>query len=577
MKKSIRIFLNIILSIVLAAVLTGCAASDRNGLGAGTGTPGVVEKIDWSGYDRLLDEAAAETDMEKRSLLLHQAEDMLMDTGAVIPLFGGSQYYLSRQEIKGVFAVPKGGIDFSRIKKDGAPAEESLKLNVINEPVTLDSAGPMDANLFILNLAIGAGLVRYSNDGSVEPDLAESYEVSEDGLFYTFRLRDGLKWSDGTPLTADDFVYSWNRTADAQYGFEAGELFSVISGYPGKLDISSSEGGRVFSVKLKRPCAYFCSLCAYTAFFPVLRTQVESAPGYKDANGNVIGPSAWGNEGGIITCGEYTVESWQHRKSMTLRKNPNYYAADEVPTERIELMINEDAAADYAAYMAGNLDLLFNKVPTDILPALIDDPDFHLSRTVNTSYMVINVTSRIFAGMTAQEAATFRKAIGTAIDREFIRDIAMNGVAPVSTAYVPKNIHDGTGRLFSEPSPDYAYPCEEGYYSKDPDPEKAREMLESIGLEFGNDGKLKSPVTMDYIINPEPSNIAVATCLQADLAALGIQLIITPLEWTVFLGDRMNGRFDTSRAGWNADYDDAMAMLEIFRTDSANNSPQLGR
>ena len=566
----------IIISLILTAELAACG--QRNGkTGVGTGQEGVIEAIDWSGYDRLLDEAAAETDMEKRALIMHKAEDMLMDTGAVIPIAGGCLNYLLRPGVKGVYTNSKGAGDFSRIYKEGASPDEPIDLNAVTEIPTLDCGGTQTGDLYIISMAIGGGLVRISEDGTQVPDLAESYEVSDDGLVYSFRMRDGLKWSDGTPLTADDFVYSWNRTADEKNGLEPREMFSVISGYPGKLDISSSEEGKVFNVRLKSPCAYFTDLCTYVAYNVVKKDQVESAPGYRDADGNIVNPMGWANEAGFVSCGAYTVEDWQHGKSMTLRKNPNYYAADEITTETLHLMINADAASSYAAYESGDLDLLVGRIPSDILPVLAGREDFYVQETLTTSYLLYNVQSELYEGMTAEEACTFRKALGYAIDREFIRDIAMNGIIPVATRYVPGNIHDGTGGVFSELPDGYSYPYEDGYYPVKPDLDTARRMMESVGFTFGDDGKLEEMITMEYMVNPSPSNEAVATCLQADFAALGINLVISTMEWAVFLGERQNGRFETARSTWNADYDDAITMLEVFRSGASANDARLGK
>ena len=117
---------------------------------------------------------------------------------------------------------------------------------------------------------------------------------------------------------------------------------------------------------------------------------------------------------------------------------------------------------------------------------------------------------------------------------------------------------------------------EGGYYPSSADLDLAREMLRSIGFSFGEDGKLTRPVTVEYLYNAAESNNAVAACLQADLAQLGINLVLSAMEWNVFLGERKSGRFESARGSWNADYDDPYGMLIMFTSNSANNDPRLG-
>ena len=592
----------ILLGIITAAAITGCAPALKSGLGVGTGTPGVVEKTDWSGYDRLIGEAAAETDPVRRAFLLHQAEDMMMDTGAIVPLYNRSKYCLKKSGISGVFYGRTGVLDFSGIKREGADPAEPVCINTVREIPYLDGTSDMTTDLGMISLCLGAALFRYNENGETALELAESYEVSPDGLVYTFRLRDGLKWSDGTPLTADDFVYAWKRAANSRNGFPVSDLFTCISGYPDDLQVESSGDGSIFTVQLNVPCPYFPGLCTYPAFQPVLKRQVEAACAESDAQGSDVqdsgvqgadargsdmresdaqgsgNPWEWSNEAGFISCGPYTIKEWEHYERMTLVRNPEYYAADRIPTGQIELMLNKDAASAYAAYCSGDISLLSeNGIPMDAVPALRGDPEFCLHRDIGTVYLTFNVNSELFAGMTEEEAKTFRKAISRAIDRPFLCEAADNGLVTPAAVFVPPSISDGTGGTFSDLPDGYRYPVDGGYYPLEPDLDGARKMLESIGFQFGKDGKLKNPVTVDFLMNPDSPNNEEAACLQADLAQLGITMTISAVEWTVYLGERDRGNYEMCRALWTADYDDAMAMLEIFKSDSPQNTSGLGK
>lgn len=571
MKKKILCYL---LCAALLLSLSGCASRRRDPM-PGTGIPDTVAPPEWDGYDELLGRISRETDLEKRSLMMHQAEDMLMESGGIIPLFHNNSYYLAKSGVSGVYMTSTGIISFSNIAGNGVAGNQPLRLCVCTEVASLDPISIQTNDISNIVRNTGARLLEMDEDGSVLPGLAESWEVSPDGLTYTFRLRRGLKWSDGSTLDAGDLVYSWQRAAATESGAEPGPMFDVIAGYPDDLAIASLEGGSVFSVKLALPCAYFPSLCTYTAFTPVPEAYVESAPGYRNSAGAIENLSVWANEGGVVSCGAYTVEEWKHNESMKLKKNPYYYAADEVNCETVELMLSPDATAVYGAYCSDSI-VVANKCPGDILPTLSDDPEFHNKALLNTSYLIFNVNSELFEGMTTEEACTFRKAIGCAIDRRFIAEAALTSGCSPAAAFIPPGMSDGTGRYFCETAGGYQYPMEGGYYPSSADPDLAREMLRSIGFSFGEDGKLTRPVTVEYLYNAAESNNAVAACLQADLAQLGINLVLSAMEWNVFLGERKSGRFESARGSWNADYDDPYGMLIMFTSNSANNDPRLG-
>src|SRR5699024_1131314 len=139
-----------------------------------------------------------------------------------------------------------------------------------------------------------SGLYAYNEEGELVPELAENYEMSEDGMTYTFTMKDGLKWSDGTPLTAKDVEYSWQRLANPDTGADYSYLADIIARKDDDtLDVAASEDGKSFTVKLKAPCAYFLDLCAFPAFYPVPQASVEGAEGYAD------NPGAWCTEAGF--------------------------------------------------------------------------------------------------------------------------------------------------------------------------------------------------------------------------------------------------------------------------------------
>lgn len=573
MNKFSKVIISLICVFTASISLVGCGSS-----GAalpGSGTPGVIDKTEWEDYDDIIIRAQSESDMHERALLLHKAEDMLMDTGCVIPIIWSKSYGLIKNYISNVIIVNGREPDLSHVKTEKPGPGNTVSAHIISEFPKADPPASSSADMTILALNTYAKLLKKAEDGSIVPDLAESYTVSEDLKTYIFTMRDNLKWSDGTTLDARDFEYSWKRGAASANGFENGPMFDCISGYPDDLDVTASGDGKTLTVKLADPCPYFTQLCVTSPYSPVQKNQVENAEGYKDASGSVVNPSAWAVDAPIISCGAYVLEKWEHNSKMVLVKNPYYYDADNVSVDTIELMLNGDPASLYAAYSADNISVLASGVPSDIIPTIKDSPEFYTAASNSSASIIFNEDADIFRGMTRQEAATFRKALGWIIDRQFIVDVVVSAPAEPATAYVPKTMSTGEEHEFSK-TPGYSYPEGDGYYSTVPDLDRARNMLESIGFKFGKDGKLVNPVSIEYKYNPGGSNEAIAVALQADCAQLGINFIPTSREWAVFLGEKNQRIFECARDAWNADYDDPNTFLCNFKSDAPNNKAGLG-
>lgn len=554
------------------SVLTGCVHERAQ---IGSGEPGVVAPIDWTDYDALIMESRTETDLKSRELLLHKAEDMLMDTAAVCPIFYAAFPYLLRDGVRGFYVTPGSHPTLWNTEKPGATV---LRAQICAEPDSLDYTVSAMADAGRIAEQTICGLMYYDEAGELMPDLAESYVISEDMLTYTFTLREGLRWSDGKPLDASDFVYAWNRVVAPETASAYNYLFSGIKGYPDNLAVAASADGRTLTVELAEPCAYFLDLCAFAVFLPVQQEYVESAPGYMDATGKVLNPSAWAMEAGFPCCGPYMLQTWKHSESMVLVKNPNYYEADKVKLDRVELMLSADPAAVYAAYVSGDLDLMIT-LPSDELDHIRQSSEFHASTSLGSGYAVFNVKSDVFAGFTQEEAKTLRRALAYLIDRQFIMDVVLTGGQTPANTFVPPGMADGHGGEFRKNSAAYAYPdaAETGYFPIRPDYEKARELLRSIGFTFDNNGKLNETLRLEYKTNANSTNESVAACLQQDFAELGIALTIKTMEWSVFVAERREGNFDIARGSWNADYNDAISMLEMWSSDSQNNEAQLGK
>ncbi len=586
--------LALVLSVVTAlSLLTACGGSTgaststqtQEAAGEATGestiypTPeGVTYKAiaegksapDWSEYEALITEIKTTTDMENRVALMHKAEDILMGTAAVIPIYYYNDLYLQKTDVEGIYSNLFG---FKFFQFATCP-RDVLKINLASEPAKVDPALNSSVDGACLAVNMFEGLYTYDKDGNLQPALAENTEISEDGLTYTFTLRDGLKWSDGTDLTAKDFEYAWKRAAAPETAADYGYMFDAIAkNADGALDVVASEDGKTLTVKLVAPCAYFLDLAAFPAYLPVPQAQVEAAAGWE------TNPGAWAAEAGFVTNGAYTMTSWKHEESMVLTKNDNYWRADEVTIPEIDLMLSADDTAIFSAYNSGDLDFA-DTVPTNEIASIMGNPDFHVIDNLGTYYAAFNVNSPIFEGKTVDQAIAMRKAFAILIDRPYIVETVGQTGQKVATSYIPAGMADGNGGTFKENGA-YKFPVGDGYYPEevqDAAIDEAIALLEYAGFKF-EDGKLsaETPLNITYLTNDGTGHIGVAQIMQQDFAEIGINMTIDKREWNVFLDERKQGNFDFAREGWLADFNDPINMLEMWTSDSGNNDCQFGR
>lgn len=530
---------------------------------------------DWAKYDKLIADIKAETDYAKRVELMHEAEDILMSNGAVIPLYYYNDVYMQKDYVDGVFANLFGYKFFYAVKMGNG--EKTLRLNLASEPDFLDPALNSSVDGACLAVNSFAGLYTYDAEGKTVPDLATGYEVSEPDengyVTYTVTLKDGLKWSDGSKLDATDFEYSWKRAASPVTASDYGYMFSNFVGYEndGAIEVKALDA-TTLEFKLIAPCAYIEGLMAFPTFFPVPKAAVEANADWKTT------PGGWCTEAGFISNGPFVCTDWKHDTSMTYEKNPNYHNADAVTVDKLEFMLSADDTAIYAAYNAGNVDFI-DSVPTDEIASLLDNKEFKIVDNLGTYYVAFNVNSDLFEGKTAEEAACMRLAFNILIDRDYIcENVGQTGQVAASS-YIPLGMADGNGGVFKKDAEANSY-YDALAKAEDPDAcvDKAIEYLKAAGYKF-EDGKLsdENPIVIDYLTNDGTGHVAAAESMQQDFAEIGIVINIVEVEWNTFLQERKNGNFDIAREGWLADFDDPINMLEMFTTDSGNNDCQYGR
>lgn len=534
-----------------------------------------VDPHDWGTYDSLINEIRNTIDFAQREALMHQAEDMLMNTGAILPIYYYNDIYMQKNYVSNIYPDPLGSKFFMFAETDG----DILRLNIGSEPDSLDPALNSFEDGVCLAVNSFAGLYTYDENRNAIPDLAADEQISGDGLTYTITLLPDLKWSDGSKLNAGDFVYAWNRAIDPALASDYGYMFDIVArNDDGSLKVEAGEDDDIqtLTIELVAPCAYFNELLAFPAYFPVKQSEVEAQSDWQ------TNPGAWAQEADFITNGAYTLSEWIHDESMTYVKNPNYHRADEVETTTLQFVLSDDDAAVYAAYNAGSLDFI-DRVPADEIRTLLSDPEFHIADLPGTYYVCFNINSPLFDGKTAAQANAMRRAFALLVDRGYIcQYVEQAGQKPANTL-IPVGMSDGNGGVFKENDADYIFPNEvhEGYF----DPvwsqatvEEAITLLEFAGYKFEN-GKLspETPISFEYLTNNTSGHIAIAEALQQDFAEIGVNMTINSVEQSTFLKKRREGGYDMARGCWLADFSDPVSMLELWTTDSGGNDCRFGR
>lgn len=584
MKKTKRI-LALALTAGMALSLTACGSgSSSGGSTASSSTTDAASSLvssafldpvnDWSKYDDLIAQIKSSTDFSKRVDLMHQAEDMLMSTYCVIPIYYYNDIYMQKSYVDGIYSNLFGFKYF--MYSTMSNGSDTLRINLASEPAKLDPALNSSVDGACLAVNSFSGLYAYDSNGKLVPACAESYTKSDDGLTYTVKLKSGLKWSDGSALTAADFEYSWKRASSATTAADYAYMFNNFDGFDDTKDNTlnvKALDDTTLQFVLTAPCAYIEDLMAFPAFYPVKQSEVEK---YSDWQTN---PGHWCQDAGFVTNGAYVCTGWSHDTSMTYEKNPYYWDAANVKVDKLEFMLSADDTAIYAAYNAGNIDFA-DTVPTDEVSSLLTNSEFHIVDNLGTYYAAFNCNSDLFKDKTAAQAACMREALCLLIDRDYIcTNIGQTGQQPANS-FIPIGMSDGNGSVFKADVSANAYYDATGISTdQSATLDKVRTLLEAAGYKFDNNGMLSAdtPLTLEYLTNNGTGHVAVAEAMTEDFAAIGATLTVQSQEWNVFLEERKAGNFDFCREGWLADFNDPINMLEMFTTVSGNNDCQFGR
>lgn len=428
-----------------------------------------------------------------------------------------------------------------------------LSVQIGPNPETIDPA---------LNSAVDGGnmilhtfecLLTVAEDGTLAPGQAESWETSEDGLTWTFHLRDGLKWSDGSALTANDFVYSWRRVCDPMVAAPYAEtVLGMVEGFDdaigGNLEALGVEApdDSTLVVHLSSPCSYFGSLAAFATLSPVQQATIE-------ANGD-----GWAvNADTYITNGCFYISEWVPGSYIMCTKNPNYWNADAIKLDGIKFNLIEDPNASYSAYQTGEV-LFIKDVPTEEIPSLEGNEEFHVEPIIGTYYLSLNTQREPF------NDPKVRKALSLAIDREYVANTLMQGTYSPAGNFMGPGWIDTDGKEFID-NANGGQPYIDTT-NHEANVEEAKQLLADAGYP---DGAGFPAIT--YSTNDAGYHKVVAEYLQQAWAEIGVELQVDIVEWASFTPMRRNGDYDASRNGWVGDYSDPSNMLDLLYSSNGNN------
>ena len=414
-------------------------------------------------------------------------------------------------------------------------------------------------------LYLSDNLLKIDKEGKVVPGLAEKYDISDDQLTWTFHLRDGLKWSDGSDFTAEDFVYSWQRMVDPNVAAPyAQTVLGMVEGYdeaigkpdaegnttidpdPTKLKVEATDD-KTLVVHMAKPTPYFDKLAAFVSLSPVKKDVVEANP-----DGWSIDPKTY------ISTGPFKLTEWKPGSYLMFEKNENYWDADSVKLDGIKCLLMEDQNATFSAYESGDA-LMIKDIPTQEITTLKERADYHLDPMLGTYYLDLNNTLDEF------KDSRVREALSLALDRKYISEVITAGTYTPATGFVSEGVTDWDGSAWKDNVTDSsAYINVEDHAGN---LAKAKELLKEAGYENG----VGLP-EMVYSTNDASYHKKIAEYLQQAWGELGLKVEVNIVEWKSFTPQRRSGNYQIARDGWVMDYNDPSNILELALTGNGNNN-----
>jgi ABC-type oligopeptide transport system substrate-binding subunit len=427
----------------------------------------------------------------------------------------------------------------------GAPqaaAETVLRIANLSEPESLHPHKTQFQQEMNITRNLFEGLVVLDPKGNVAPGVAESWSVSEDGLSYRFKLRANAKWSNGDPVTAGDFVFSFRRVEDPRtVAREAEALYPIKNAEEintGKLDVTAlgvaAPDERTVEITLKTPTPYFLQLLVMEQAMPVHEKTVR------------LGED-WVRPGRMVSNGAYMLEDWKPSSHIRLVKNPNYWNASKVAIDAVVFDPTENLATLLKRYRAGEFDIIINGVPNDQLGWLKQNmpKELHIAPIAWVTFYVFNTPKPPFNDQRV------RQALAMAINREVLVEKVTRGGELPAYGFVPDGIANYISQKVSWAKMNQA----------DRDAAAIKLMNEA-----GYGPRKPLNVRLTYSTSENRKQIAIA--IAAMWKKLGVNVELVNFENKVHVANMRQGNFEVGQGAWSADYNDAQNFLFLFQTST---------
>ena len=380
------------------------------------------------------------------------------------------------------------------------------------------------------------------------PGAAESWSVSDDGKIYIFKLRKNGRWSNGDPVTAEDFVWSWQRILTASLGSQYPDMLYYLEGaqeyHTGLTDDFSSVGvkaldSHTLEVKLKAPTPFFTGLLSHYSTWPVHKETVLKYGSIDDRNGE------WTRPGNFVCNGAFNLKSWELNNKIVVEKNPMYWDASTVQLNEIHYYPVSNVMTEDRMFRAGQLHVT-STLPSQKCPVYLEEnnPDLRIDPYMGTYFYRLNTTNPFLSDVKV------RKALAYSIDRKLlVEKVTKCGQIPAYSFTPP-------GSNGYEPATSIPF-----------DPELAKQLFAEAG--FNSENKFPK---LEILFNTNEDHRKVALAIQQMWQQnLGIEVELVNQDWKVYLSREMVGDFQVSRAGWIGDYEDPNTFLDLMRPNRGNN------
>ena len=429
----------------------------------------------------------------------------------------------------------------------GGGGGSSITLNLQATIRDLDSTTTTDSVSSGILINVMEGLYRLDENLDPQPAMAEGVQISDDKLTYTFTLRDGVKWSNGDPVTSQDFEYAWLRALDpdtaGQYAYilytfiEGAEEFNSGDGSADDVAIEAPDD-KTLEVTLVSPSPFFLGLTAFTTYLPQQQSFVEE-------QGDQYGQSA----DALLYNGPYSLTGFNPTQGVTYVKRDDYWDAGNVDIQRIEGRIVTEVGTAVNLHEAGNLDI--TEISQEYVNQYRDSPDFYSQSNFATFYLVFNNDLPIF------QNENIRRAFQMGFDQQTLtQEILQDGSEP-GVGLVPNGIDGPGSQTFREA---------EGPTMPEFDLQEAKRLFQQGVEEVG-----ENP-TIELLSYDTTGGRDVATFLQEQFEKMGAKINVTVQPFDRKLELEADGEFQLSFQGWIADYNDPMTFLDLFLSDSSFNT-----